>query len=146
MRAERYRDVKRAKEIKDIGRRIEKRIERRRHKIPSGALEAVIVGLKPVFERNGVFGVDQDAFWIVFEKRAGMSLREACFQYYLAGKDHMALANIVLKSLPAIKTALGMGSLTDAEYEFNYLQPAASELFNYYPPKYRERYQKNHKK
>ncbi len=131
MRAERNRDVERAKKV-----------ERRRHRIPSGALETVIVGLKPVFERNGVFGVDQDTYWIVFEKKVQMSLREACFQYYLAGKNHTALADIVLKSLPAIKTALAVGSLTDTEYELNYLQPAASELFDHYPPKYRERYQK----
>lgn len=58
-----------------------------------GSWESVLVGIRDKLPEN-VHVVGEGDYFLEQDGKAKLSLKEACFQYYLAGKGHRTLAEI----------------------------------------------------
>lgn len=109
--------------------------------LPGGAFEKVLLLVKEAFPGE-TLGVDDTSFWIEIENRAndsGLTLKQAAFQYYLRGVDHVHLAEMVIDYFPRIKVGVTLGEISE-EARMNYISMMAGVIFEYYPPRYRQRY------
>ena len=104
-------------------------------RLAEGSLESVLVGLKSEYPED-VFGVDQAGYWEKIEAKASMGLKEACFQYFLAGDGHITLAEKVINSIPQIKVAVGLGTMSTSEKK-ELVDRMAGFLYDSYPEKYK---------
>ena len=71
--------------------------------LPDGVFETALLYAKRAFPEE-TLGVDDASFWVELEKKAGAfhgSRKEAIFQYYLRGSDHVALAESLIRFFPA---------------------------------------------
>jgi hypothetical protein len=106
-------------------------------RLAEGSWESVLVGLKNQYPED-VFGVDEAGYWQPIEEKASMTLRGACFQYFLAGDGHKTLAKKVIDSNPRIRTAVGMGTMSTRE-KLELTDRIAGFLYDSYPKKYQEK-------
>ncbi len=111
-----------------------------RFRIAEGSWESVLVGLKDKYPED-VFGVEDADYWEKIEEKATMDLKEACFQYYLAGVGHLTLARRVVGSNREIKISVSLGTMTikDKDEIANRL---SDFLYDSYPEKYRKKIEK----
>lgn len=105
------------------------------YRVPPGSLESALMVVKQVFG-DETLGISDTSFWIKTEERVTMSPGEACFQYYLAGKGHITLAEMLLDRFPNFKSARLSGDSTPTEVGEKVGELAAA-LFELYPPRYR---------
>jgi len=93
------------------------------------------VGLKAEYPED-VFGVADSDHWEEIEEKATMGLKEACFQYFLAGKGHLTLAGMVVNSNRNVKAAVSLGSMSIQERDQT-IGRLADFLYDKYPDKYK---------
>jgi hypothetical protein len=115
-------------------------LNKNRKPLPEGCFESVQVLMKEAFPDLTTGPGDMD-YWENIEKRANLKPNEACFQYYLKSVDHKKLARMILLSVPNIVPSLNLGS-ADPELVNNYIDALGATIFKYYPPRYREKYQR----
>lgn len=117
------------------------RIEKmHRFQIANGSWESILVGLKSIYPEN-VFGVADSDHWEKLEEKAAMNLKEACFQYYLAGIGHVTLARRVINSNPEIKTRIGLGDMSVGERD-ELVDRLSNYLYENYPERYKKKIEK----
>lgn len=104
-------------------------------RLADGSWESILVGLKSEYSED-MFGVDQAGYWEPIEEKACMGLKEACFQYFLAGDGHITLAEKVVNSSPQIRTAVGLGTISTSEKK-ELVDRMAGFLYDNYPEKYK---------
>jgi len=104
-------------------------------RLADGSWESVLIGLKTEYHED-VFGVDQESYWRPIEEKACMSLKEACFQYFLAGDGHITLAEKVVNSSPRIRAAVGLGTMSTSEKK-ELADRMSGFLYENYPEKYK---------
>lgn len=111
-----------------------------RFRIAEGSWESVLVGLKGVYPED-VFGVEDMDYWEQIEEKASMNLKEACFQYFLAGVGHLTLARKVIDSNPQVKASVGLGTMTSGDRD-EIVNRLSDFLYDSYPEKYRKKIKK----
>lgn len=111
-----------------------------RFRLAEGSWESILVGLKGVYPEN-VFGVEDMDYWEQIEEKATMNLKEACFQYYLAGVGHLTLARKVIDSNSQIKASVGLGTMTAGDHD-EIVNRLSDFLYDSYPEKYRKKIKK----
>lgn len=111
-----------------------------RFRLAEGSWESILVGLKGVYPEN-VFGVEDMDYWEQIEEKATMNLKEACFQYYLAGVGHLTLARKVIDSNSQIKASVGLGTMTTGDHD-EIVNRLSDFLYDSYPEKYRKKIKK----
>ena len=94
-----------------------------------GSWESVLVGLKDDFGED-VMGVGDSDHWIDIDEKRTMSLEQACFQYYLAGRGHRTLAEIV------VNKKRHLGNMSEDERE-DLTGRIANKLYEKYPARYK---------
>ena len=113
--------------------------------LPDGAFETVLLYVREVFTEDNE-GVDHDpSFWVKLEQEAGLftgSRKEAIFQYYLRGVNHVQLAETLLDYFPQYRTQLRLGDMTRREQVLT-IARLASALYEDYPPRYKTAHPKN---
>lgn len=116
------------------GREIVSGIEERKHSYTPkpGSFESVLMILKQEFAELTT-GMGDTPFWEPIETRATMSVGEGCFQYYLAGDSHRLLA---------LKVVNYFNPTHPDKMEWR--DRVADELFKKYPPRYRQKWLRNH--
>ena len=109
--------------------------------LPDGAWESVLKGIRtdlPITP-NETTGMGDSDFWIEIEDRATLALNEACMEFYVRGIKHRALAEFVVLSFQAVRY-----SMKDEGFDRNQkrilIDRVADKLLNYYPPKYRAKF------
>jgi len=111
-----------------------------RFRLAEGSWESVLVGLKSTYSEN-VFGVSDMDYWEEIENKATMNLKEACFQYYLAGVGHLTLAKKVLDNNPQIAVSVSVGTMSTRDK--NEIADRLSDfLYDSYPQKYKDKIKK----
>jgi hypothetical protein len=129
-----------AQKIFELRERTNEILSKKRNPLPEGCFESVLVLMKEVFPTMTTGPGDMD-YWENIEVKANFKPNEACFQYYLRNIDHKKLANMVFYSVPNIVASLNLGSV-EPELINNYVDALGATIFKYYPPRYREKYQK----
>ena len=113
--------------------------------LPDGAFETVLLYVREVFTEDNE-GVDHDpSFWVKLEQEAGLftgSRKEAIFQYYLRGVNHVQLAETLLDYFPQYRTKLKLGDMT-RRGQVLVISRLASALYEDYPPRYKTAHPKN---
>ncbi len=111
-----------------------------RFRLAEGSWESVLVGLKSTYPED-VFGVSDTDYWEQIEEKATMNLKEACFQYYLAGIGHLTLARKVVESNSQIRTSVGLGVMSTRDRD-EIADSLSIFLYDNYPEKYKKRIKK----
>jgi len=114
--------------------------KRPRFSLAEGSWESVLVGLKSIYPED-VFGVADMDHWEEIEVKATMNLKEACFQYYLAGVGHLTLAKKVLDSNPQIAVSVSVGTMSTRDKN-EIADRLSGFLYESYPGKYKEKIKK----
>lgn len=105
--------------------------------LPEGTFETALLLVKETFP-DETTGSSDASFWRPIEEKATTTPRRACFQYYLRGIGHEALAQSLLESFPQFTVAIRLGSIDKAEY-VRRTSALANVILKYYPPRYRRK-------
>lgn len=111
-----------------------------RFRLADGSWESVLVGLKSTYPED-VFGVSDMDYWEQIEEKATMNLKEACFQYYLAGVGHLTLARKVINNNPQININVNLGNMSAGDKN-EITDRLSGFLYESYPQKYKEKIKK----
>ena len=111
--------------------------------LPEGVFETVLLYVKRAFPQE-IMGVDDTSFWVEIEQMSGAfqgSKKEAIFQYYLRGVNHVSLAESLLGSFPRLRTAVALGEISIVQRR-NLISQVANTLYDDYPPRYKKAHPK----
>ncbi len=105
---------------------------------PVGTFEVVLQGIRDKLPEDLHVSGEDDFFEKVDEKAVqNMSLGQACFQYYLAGKGHITLAESVMESFGGVRS----GNLPEKRKE-EVAKELAEFLYDNYPDAYKAQVKK----
>ncbi len=85
-------------------------------------------------------GTQDHGFWVDVERKAGgskLSDIQAVFQFFLAGVGHKSLSQIIIDSVPQVRTAAELSYEARRERE-RLVKEGANVLYNYYPQAYQD--------
>lgn len=91
---------------------------------------------------NETTGVADSDFWVEIEDKAGgMKPNVACMEFYVRGIKHRQLAEFVVFSFQTMRSMSGNGKV-EKEQKRILVDRAATKLLEFYPPKYRIKYER----
>ncbi|HUC94667.1 MAG TPA: hypothetical protein VMR19_01525 [Candidatus Saccharimonadales bacterium] len=119
-----------------------KREQKYAEPLPEGAWESVLVALKTdlPLTPNETTGMGDSDFWIGIEDKATLKTNEACMEFYVRGVRHRALAEFVVFSFQAVRSAAKNGDGINKEQRRILVDRVADKLLNFYPPSYRAKF------
>ena len=104
---------------------------RRRYVPAGGSWESLLTGLRDALPEE-LHVVGEADHFIEQDKKVEMSLGEAVFQYYLAGKGHLTMSEMVIDSFPQIKAGAASNDLRK-----KMIRDLADFLYDHYPNRYK---------
>ena len=107
--------------------------------LPKGAFESALLILREAFLEETIGGVEDSAFWLAIEEKATLTVKQACFQYYMIGVGHTKLAELCLNHFLPLKAGIQLGNVNE-EQQRNYLARASYFYLEEYPPRYKAKY------
>ncbi len=107
--------------------------------MPEGAFESALLILREAFLEETIGGVEDSAFWLPIEKKATLTAKQACFQYYMGGVNHTELAELCLSHFLPLKVGIQLGDI-DKKQQRNYITRASYFYLEEYPPRYKAKY------
>jgi hypothetical protein len=100
-----------------------------------GSWESVLVGIRETLPEQ-IHDSSEGGYFAEQDRKVTMTLREAVFQYYLAGKGHITLATMIINSFPEVRANML------PEMQRQIISNLANTLYDKYPEKYKKRIKK----
>lgn len=101
-----------------------------------GSWESVLVGIRETLPEQ-IHDSGEGDYFVEQDRKVTMTLREAVFQYYLAGDGHITLATMIINSFPQVRA----GDVLP-EMKKQIISDLANTLYDVYPEKYKKRIKK----